>query len=125
MANDSQKAVERANKAGKAYKEFLKREGKSKFFTESQKQKRKESFLESHIGIYEDYVNTHPQHQDWPGLNADAQRLAQDVAEYKNSLINRQPAGGQPENILGGIKNNEIVIKNNEIKNEDSKNISE
>ena len=130
MANDSQKAVERANKAGKAYKEFLKREGKSKFFTESQKQKRKESFLESHIGIYEDYVNTHPQQQGWPGLNADAQRLAQDVAEYKNSLINRQagieqPAGGQPENILGGIKNNEIVIKNNEIKNEDSINIED
>ena len=130
MANDSQKAVERANKAGKAYKEFLKREGKSKFFTESQKQKRKESFLESHIGIYEDYVNTHPQHQDLPGLNADAQRLARDIAAYKTSLINRQagikqPAGGQPENILGGIKDNEIVIKNNEIKNEDSKNISE
>lgn len=130
MANESQKAVERANKAGKAYKEFLKREGKSKFFTENQKQKRKESFLESHIGIYEDYVNTHPQHQDLPGLNADAQRLARDIAAYKTSLINRQagikqPAGGQPENILGGIKDNEIVIKNNEIKNEDSKNISE
>ena len=130
MANDSQKAVERANKAGKAYKEFLKREGKSKFFTENQKQKRKESFLESHIGIYDDYVNTHPQHQNLPGLNADAQRLARDIAAYKTSLINRQagikqPAGGQPENILGGIKNNEIVIKNNEIKNEDSKNISE
>lgn len=77
------------NQAGAAYKGFLARQKSDRFFTENQKKERKHTFLESHVGIFDEYFSL-------PGkgsreLNRDAAALADDVAkEFPSSITGRQ-----------------------------------
>ena len=128
MAGDREKATERANKAGKIYKEFLKRESKSKFFTDSQRRQRRSSFLDSHVGIFDDYVSTLERRQGLTGLNSDARQLANDIAvEHPRSAIGRRlsgerllrRAGGEEEgNILNENLNGEIDLQGKAFEND-------
>ena len=127
MAVDREKATERVNKAGKIYKEFLKREAKSKFFTDSQRHQRKRSFLDSHIGIFDDYLSTLQNSRRLEGLNADARQLAVDIAtEHPTSGIGRKLNRRRPDieegeveerNILNEIHNREIDLQGKAFEN--------
>ena len=84
------------NDAGKAYKSFLKRQEDDRFFTTKQKNERKRTFLENHVGLFNDYLEEGDILAAWRDLTTDARELGNDVSrEFPDSEVGRKirPSG--------------------------------
>ena len=108
------------NKAGKAYKAFLEREGDGQFFTEKQKKERKRTFLETHVGLFGEYLaNDQTRRANWNRLTSDAKDLGRAVAREFPKF--RTDKAAKP----AGSTGNKARVKNRKEEPKEDKNLIE
>ncbi len=93
---------DKINQAGKAFLSFKERNRDRRFFTRRQREERMRTFLETHIGMLDEYVSLLPPERGMLELSTEGIVLANETAmEYPDSKIGRRyrgvPLEGDPQ----------------------------